>query len=223
MTSSQAARQVRMLLTLLMESEIAIAMNPVIEDHLGIRTRVTWSSARPATGLFSSLGFATVDEYCAFIDGQEYSAILYDGALVQISYDFVARDLVGHRLCYYPCPFDMDEELLLTDPVADTVMLYRDASSVQPYLRSPCRFDYDESNATSGHPSVHMHLIKPYCRWPVTRPLSIGDFIRFVFRNFYPNLWAVHPFLREWSQQRIANRTILPEEEAELHVACGHV
>lgn len=221
MTSKQLANQIRNLLRMLLESEVAIAANSVAEERARHRTRVTWRSPAKATGLLSASVFATVSEYCDLLDTQAYSAVLYDGALLQISYDFIGHLLVGHRLCFYPCPFEVDSQLLRSDPMGDVIAMYRESSETKRYLRSPCRFDFDNQNQGSGHPSVHLHFNKADCRWPVTRPLSIGEFLAFVFRHFYPSLWAVQPFLRQWPRERAGNRMTTATEEADLHVACG--
>jgi len=167
--------------------------------------------------------FATVAEYSDFVEGALYSAVLYDGALLQVSYDFTGADLVGHRLCYYPCPFDMDQELIRSEPIGDVIAYYRQSRDVMVNLRSPCRFDYDTANAATGHAAVHLHLISAECRWPVSHPVSIGDFVRFVFRRFYPKMWAAHEFLRMWPLGGPRGRTIAMEEESELHVSCGRL
>jgi hypothetical protein len=150
-----------------------------------------------------------------------YSAVLFDGAILQISYDFERHGVVGHRLCYYPCPFDIDEDLLREEPLVDVIDLHRNSLQSQTHLRSPCRFDYDENNLSATHPTVHLHIIRAHCRWPVTHPINLGEFINFVFRHFYPQIWAVHSFLRNWPSERVGRRTIGPAEEIEMHVACG--
>jgi hypothetical protein len=222
MTSRQLAAQIRNLLIALIDSEIATTINPVVDRKLGPLTRITW---RPPHGLdrprLISSVFATVAEYRRLIDEQSFSAVLYDGAIVQLSYDFVGDSLVGHRLCYYPCPFDLDLDLFPSEPIGDIIAFYSESKDISVNLRSPLRFDYDEANAKMGHPSVHMHVIKPDCRWPVTHPLSVGDFVRFVFRHFYPALWSAHNFLRKWSQGDPRDRVITPEDETELYIACG--
>lgn len=138
-----------------------------------------------------------------------------------MSHDFIGSSLVGHRLCYYPCPFDIDTELLRSEPIGDVIAFYSESKDTRINLRSPCLFDYDEQNAKAGHASVHLHLIKPECRWLVSHPVSVGDFTRFIFRQFYPNMWASHDFLREWPLGDSRTRTIAPHEEGELHIACG--
>ncbi len=222
MTTPKAlANQVRNLLNLLLDSEIAIIINPVVEQHFDHRTRVTWPWQTSTVGLLSSSAFATVTEYRNFVDAQMYSAILFDGAIVQISYDFSGNNLIGHRLCYYPCPFDMDPGLIRIEPLGDLIDMYKENRETTTNLRSPCRFDYDEENAESDHPTVHMHIIRANCRWPVSGPLSVGHFIRFIFRHFYPDIWNVHPFLRKWPQERAGRRMIGRSDELDLHVTCG--
>lgn len=221
MTPKALANQLRNLLSLLLESEIAIVTNPVVEERADHRTRITWRSSLPSIGLISSSTFATVAEYHDFINAQMYSAVLYDGAIVQISYDFSGSDLVGHRLCYYPCPFDMDPELVRSEPLGDLIDMYRENRESETNLRSPCRFDYDEQNIETDHPAVHMHIIKASCRWAVSGPLSVGHFVRFIFRQFYPHIWAFQPFLQRWPQERAGRRIIAQPEEQNLHVTCG--
>jgi hypothetical protein len=220
MTPKALARQLRNLLDLLLESEIALAINPIIE-YPGLRSRITWAAPLVSPGAMSASTFATVDEYRSFLSSQMYSAVLYDGALIQISYDFEGIDLVGHRLCYYPCPFDVDSDLLRTEPFADVIDIYQSSADSRINLRSPCRFDYDEQNFESSHPAVHMHFIAPNCRWAVSRPLSPGDFIRFVFRHFYPEVWAAQPFLQRWPRWRSDPTTLARADETELHINCG--
>lgn len=220
MTSNQVRTEIQNLLELFIESDVAVAINPVVQQNLSHRiTRVTWRSPTPIDGVTPIGEFATITEYCIYLEAQAYSAVLYDGAILQLSYDFRGNELVGHRLCYYPCPFDVDKELLRSEPLADVIALYRGRDNSLVRLRSPLRFDYDPRNITDGHPVIHLHLLCGYCRWAVVAPLSLGHFIRFIFRHFYPNLWAVHEFLREWPQQ-LGNRTITVDEERMLHVGC---
>jgi hypothetical protein len=221
MTTPKAiATQLRNLMNLLLNSEIALAINPIVE-YGSLRKRVTWHAPLSLAGTMSSSTFATIDEYRNFLSDQMYSAVLLDGALIQMSYDFEGVEVVGHRLCYYPCPFDVDSDLLRTDPFADVIDIYQSSTAARINLRSPCRFDYDEANSGPNHPAVHMHIIAPNCRWAVSRPLSPGDFIRFVFRHFYPKIWAVQPFLQQWPRWRVGRTTLAGVDEAELHVSCG--
>ncbi|MGH9715601.1 MAG: DUF2290 domain-containing protein [Candidatus Acidiferrales bacterium] len=220
-TPRVVATELENFLTLLIGSGIALIINRVIQVRVGrATTRITWSSPDAVNGALMRERFATVDEYCAYLNSQLYSAVLYDGALLQMSYDLQGDDLVGHRLCYYPCPFDMDPELLQTEPIGDVVDIYRESSSSSINLRSPCRFDYDPASPEGTDPIVHMHVIRSHCRWPVTAPLSLGHFIKFVFRHFYPEMWTVHPFLRDWPRNGAARRMITADDEELLHISC---
>ncbi len=219
MTPKHIAGEIRTLTSLLLYAEIAIVTNPVVQQQSGRWSRVTWRSPELGSALATVGPFATVDEYTAHLDNGAYTAVLYDGALLQISYDFAGNDLVGHRLCYYPCPFNVEKELLLSEPIADVIAAYRDAGYEYLRLRSPLRFDFDTKNSSQGHPTVHLHVLSGHCRVPIVAPLSPGNFIRFIFLHFYPELWAAQNFLREWPQ-RLGSRTITSLEELGLHLSC---
>lgn len=220
MKSSKVRTEIHNLLDLLLRSEIALYTNPVVaQTSKGGLTRVTWANTRSVPGKLFRGRFATVDDYSGWLESGAYSTILFDGAVVQFSYDFVGDRLVGHRLAYYPCPFDVDEELLRTEPLLDVIELYRNHSESSIRLRSPLRFDYDPQNGSDDHPTAHLTLLSPHCRWPIVAPLSPGHFVRFLFRHFYPSFWTAFKFIREWPQQ-LGERTITTEQEGMLHVAC---
>ena len=155
-----------------------------------------------------------------WIEAQAYSAVLLDGALLQISFDFVGTDLVGHRLVYFPSPFNYDSALLRDLPILDVVDLYMNSRDELPRLVSPLRFEYDPAGAGPGHPACHLTTISSQCRWAISTPLSPGHFIRFIFQHFYRELYLSHRFLREWPQ-RASNRSITEEEEMRLHISIG--
>lgn len=220
MTPSKLIIELKNLLSLLLEAEIALHINPVIQQRRAKHVlRVTWGGLDNHSGEVFRGEFATITDYCTWLEKQAYSALLYDGSVLQFSYDFDANGLKGHRLAYHPCPFDVDQELLKIDPVLDVIELYRNQDDSGVRLRSPLRFDYDRANAAEGHPATHLTLVWSHCRWAVIAPLSPGHFIRFVFRHFYPHLWMVHDFIREWPQKSVP-RTITNEERGMLHVAC---
>lgn len=147
LNSARVATQIRNLLGLLIEADLAATINPVIEQQMGLITRITWRSPRPASHPLGSTIFATVEEYRCLVEGQVYSAVLYDGALIQMSHDVAGSSLVGHRLCYYPCPFDIDADLLRSEPIGDVIAFYSESKDTRINLRSPCRFDYAGINS----------------------------------------------------------------------------
>jgi len=139
----------------------------------------------------------------------------------------------------YPCPVVLelpDHELEL--PLSDLVDLeiasdfegdlnginfqeFDSATRLEPHLRlrSPIRFDYDPRRAGADHPASHVTLAGDECRCPVFGPLSIGHFVRFIFRYFYSIVWQRHSFIREWPL-RFGNRYVSVTDERELFVEC---
>lgn len=222
MKPSSLRTELQNLLDLLIEFDVAIYANPVVKrDHRGGMTRVTWrSSAGTASGELFRGDFATLDGYHDWFRVEAYSAVLYDGAILQMSYDFEGDQFTGHRLAYYPCPFDIDQELLRTSPMLDVIELYRENGMSSVRLRSPLRFDCDMASQAEDHPAVHLTLLSSDCRWALVAPLSPGHFVRFLFKHFYPHLWTTLRFVREWPQN-LGERTITSEEENILHIACS--
>jgi hypothetical protein len=192
--------------------------------------------------------FATAAEYRMLLEARQYNCLLSDGAYFQMSYEFRHNDLKKHRLCYYPCPVRLSlADLPFTYSVGDLVddqmihvlealewLGYTGDSSLtddheEPeqdseelpklQLRSPIRFDFDPDAQTPGHPASHVHVSNGGCRIPVYAPLSLGHFVRFIFRHFYPAAWQEHEFLRSWPLGT-QGRTIIEPEEAELFFEC---
>lgn len=220
MRSSKVRTDIQNLLDLLLESDVAVYTNSVVKQHgREGSTRVTWANTKSLPGSLFRGDFATVDDYRGWLAAGAYSAILFDGAVLQFSYDFTGDHLIGHRLGYYPCPFDVDQDLLRTEPMLDVIELYESHSPSSIRLRSPLRFDYDLQSGSDEHPTAHLTLLSSHCRWPVVAPLSPGHFVRFLFKHFYPSLWKALRFLRDWPQQ-LGERTITAEQEQILHIAC---
>jgi len=215
-TTRHVRNHIQNLIDLLISSKIAITANPAVIVSHDTAMRVTW----PMKSTLSSvlIPFGTIKEYMRILEARAYSAVLFDGALLQISYDIVHNRIMGHRLCYYPCPFDIDRDLLLEEPILDIVEAYASSESTDVRLRSPIRFDFSRREGAT-YASSHVHLLWSHCRCPVFAPLSLGHFVRFVFSNFYPDLWCRHSFLQEWPQEP-TRRTISPDQECSLHFTC---
>lgn len=219
LTPSRLKTEIRNLLDLLLQQGIAVFINPPLERRSddGV-TRITWTGAERASGDLFRISSPTVQEYREWVSCAGYSAMLYDGSLLQLSFDFNGVEVCGHRLVYLPCPFDLDLDLLRSEPALEVV----DAcgSSLNDVrLRSSIRFDFDPVTHRSGHPLTHVSLLWDHCRWAVSHPLSVGHFIRFVFRHFYPEVWHSHEFVRQWPQERVAKGDLRVDEASLLHVA----
>lgn len=221
MRPSKLRREIQNLLDLLLIHDVVIYANPVVKKiERGGLTRVSWSAPRKATlGELFRGEFATLDDYHSWLKSEAYSAVLYDGAILQMSYDFEGDQLTGHRLVYYPCPFDVDEDLLRSEPMSDVIDLYRENESSTVRLRSPLRFDCDIENQSEDHPGSHLTFLSSDCRLALVAPISPGHFVRFLFKHFYPTLWSSLEFIRDWPQ-RLGERTITAEQKGSLHVSC---
>ncbi len=218
LTSNDTCNDLRNLNDLLARAELTIQTNHIVIRHLGSTQRVSWKNKCDTT--MTSLEYGSISEYVSYVECHQFNTILNDGSLLQMSYDFKRDTLKGYRLCYYPCPFDLDKELLIKEPLLELVNLYAESGSSSIRLRSPIRFDYAIDSANEGHSAAHVHINHKECRVPVVSPLSVGHFIDFVFRNFYPETWQLNQFLREWKRD-LGIRCILPTEESSLHIACS--
>ena len=81
-------------------------------------------------------------------------------------------------------------------------------------LASVIRFDFDPLRATKNelprtrfHPDSHVTLNSTLCRIPCAAPLRLGNFVEFVFKHFYPDVWDSHKYLRELSREGL-DRTV---------------
>lgn len=170
--------------------------------------------------------FGTIDEYMYLLTNEQYTFLLFDGSLVQLVYYFRNRRVVQHHLGFYSPPVSVQQEELdlylehgltldelLSDKIAsDRFVLYL-------RLKSPIRFDFDAENNRENHPASHLHLSQNHCRIAVFAPLSIGHFVRFIFRHFYPDYWKEYEFIRRWPCTT-HSATIMPEHKKHLHIDC---
>lgn len=177
-------------------------------------------------GVSESVEFASVEEYMQFLENRQYVFILFDGSLVQLVYQFRGKRIVGHHLGYFPSPVPIQPEelreyfaygLTLTDLVNDK--LQQDTFRSNLRLRSPIRFDFDIEDNREDHPASHLHISQSDCRIAVVAPLSIGHFLCFLFRHFYPEHWREHECIRRWPHTKL-DRTIMPEQTRHLHLSC---
>lgn len=213
--SSRVVRsEVDALLSYLIESEIALHANPV-SDRSG---RISWYPFSEGEFL-EERDDTSLLQYRGWLEVGAYSAVLFDGSLLQITYDFGAGDLVAHRLVYIPCPFDLDTDLLQREPHVDVFDLYAAGSANDVRLRGTIRFDFDAARAGVDHPAAHLTFNSPGCRIACAAPLRLGHFIEFVFCNFYPDLWRAHDYLGTFSRVPWGPTTVTDAEARRLHMA----
>jgi hypothetical protein len=205
--------QVRNTLDYLVEAELALYANVVSLEH----TRVSWHAPARGGAFLDNYEHPSIDQYVVWLTAGEYSAVLFDGSLLQITYDVEGGVVIGHRLGYFPCPYEMDRSLLEAgEALADVVDMYRDSDAV---LRSPIRFDFDPGASGLGHPSSHMTLNSVSCRVACVAPLHVLRFLDFVFSHFYPELRAAHePFFGSATWQHIGPVSLHDRDRQRVHI-----
>jgi hypothetical protein len=203
MTPIRIPNDIRNLLSWLMKMSVAQFTQPYRELRSRGRLRICAEGTIAAQAALKAHPFGSVAEYRGFVESEAYSALLSDGSLLHLSYDFQDSVLVGHRLLYYPCPFIIDAEMA-EEPILDVLEFCWNNLELFR-LRSAVRFDFDLQRAAVNHPASHVHFQHEECRLPVVAPLSVGRFVEFVFRNFYPHWWSEHEFLRNFRQPSVVN------------------
>lgn len=162
-----------------------------------------------------------IELYRYWVQNGHYSAVLLDGSLLQISYDFHGSDVVGHRLAYIPCPVTLDRAELRDEDILEAVDLQLDVLGVSAVaLGSALRFDYDPGNAKPGHPASHMTLNSPACRIACIEAMHLGRFLDLVFRHFYAPYWSANrAFFDASSSRGIGGRVLSEDDENSPHIS----
>jgi hypothetical protein len=231
-TPAQVRGELARLVQVLLENGALAANTSVITRVGGNEELVSWTGS--GYSVLAPDQLPRIAEYRLFVATKQYTSVLSDGSLLQLSYRFRRGQIVWHRLSYHPCPvlFDPAEiqpeddlielvDMLLEDEVINELSAHPLAphTHCRLRLRSPIRFDFDSGRAASGHPAVHFTVNSHHCRVPVFAPMSVGQFVGFVFKNFYPGEWAAHKAIRDWPVS-FQNLTITGVEQREIHVAC---
>ncbi|WP_435248158.1 DUF2290 domain-containing protein [Vibrio sp. nBUS_14] len=162
--------------------------------------------------------FSSISEYCSLVENRQYSMLLSDGSLFQISYTLDRSTIVKHRLCWYPCPVLVDSSDLDGNDITDIILEKMTKGDIESFRsRSPLRFDYAPNQATEEHPTVHMHLSEETCRIPVKSPLCLREFVTFIVMNFYDVLVqdaSLYRDLRTWG----SIDTLTQGQKSRLHI-----
>ncbi|MCH7336185.1 DUF2290 domain-containing protein [Acinetobacter sp. NIPH 2699] len=178
--------------------------NTVVKQNGEGRSLITWKEEGAA---LKQNEFSTLSEYLTLLKCSQYTMVLYDGSILQISYKIKRNEIIGHRLGWFPSPInlvnvqDIDEIVFKIHESLNTnsSLLEEYLTDPEPsypinldsfYQRSSIRFDYDmmPSDRKDKHPDVHLHISIEDCRIPVKGPLCLRKFMAFIVENFYPHL-----------------------------------
>ena len=138
MSSRVVRAEVAELLSYLVSERLALFANPVVDDQ----GHVAWPVRGDGPRFLQNRGTPSINDYRWWLENGLYSAILADGALLQVSYDFAGIRLVAHRLAYIPCPFEVDRDLIATEPLVDVFDLYAAGPAMSVIPRTAIRFDF---------------------------------------------------------------------------------
>lgn len=180
------------------------------------RTVLSWSGGAQMSYLFGE--YSTIDHYRAILDLRDFCLCFSDGGLVQIRYEIQDRVIVGHRLCYFPCPFSFTSEDSEGIALSEVPLLFSaEELRMRIRLASPIRFDFDAELVDSRHAYSHVSINKESCRLPAYGPVSLGHFLRFIVRYFYETEFRS---LSEWEElkPKFYRRTLPHPSPHELHL-----
>lgn len=169
-------------------------------------SRVSWDSNQQI--VLKDNEFSSLSEYLTLLSSSQYTLVLTDGSLIQISYTFRRNEIVGHRLCWYPSPIDISGVTEVDEIIDKTQLILKEGGDAleehitspdEPkypvnvkglYNKSPLRFDFSimSDGEKDAHPDVHLHISVENCRIPVKTPLCIRMFMKFILENFYSEL-----------------------------------
>lgn len=128
--------------------------------------------------------------YWKHIADSNYSFKLKDGSLIQCYYIIESNKIIKQTFTFYDSPYleNMDE---------NNVNEYEaEIKECPQYMR----FDYDPGNKVDViHPAGHFTIgSNKNCRIPVSAPLTIISFIKFIIKNFYHEHWqSLHDYLKK--------------------------
>lgn len=175
----------------LLEADLALdARQHVVQALPAKRKSIIWT--RNGQESFMTDIPARLRDYLSLLGSLDYSYIMHDGAIIQIAFTYSGNKIERHRLAYHPCPFRLDKQDLdnFDGGLLELIeMSYLDRLEETLFLRSPIRFDYAPDAQGQLHPASHLTVNDPSCRIPAKSPLSFDTFVKFIFENFYIDIW----------------------------------
>ena len=135
----------------LWNAELLLRSASIAQSPLG----VTWHPLDPSVDFLEIRGHVTPEQYLKWVNAGHYTCLLFDGSLLQMTYDFDGNAVIKHRLAYVPCPWKLEVELLDDGFSLEEVLELAPDTNV--LMRSSVRFDLDIAALCR----FHRHSTKP--------------------------------------------------------------
>jgi len=178
----------RLILAAWEEAWLSDATEPVVRSAGKGELMVTWDTSIP----IMQVDVEPLATYRNFLEKRQYTMLLADYALVQISGQFSGNELVKQRMVYLPCPYptlvDEIETAGRAMPLLDALEDLDPAEVTEHvHLVSPLRFDFDPKEEAEDHHASHLTVNSARCRVPVNGRLPLRRFVELLVRQYYPN------------------------------------
>lgn len=220
-------RQINKILTFLSENGISISQN---FTSCNVKTHtITWDNFQNLTFTLKDLSYEDIYKTCK--ERGDYNFLLIDKAFIQMKYDFDNRgnSIIGHVLGYYPNVLEKLEKEINEEYQEE---LQNDSKGITDNDNSlfkrilerkvtpfPIRFDYSQTHNEIIHPKVHLTLGNYLdCRIPVARPIMPYQFVSFILRNFYFDLFQKFNISSELINDIRFNEEITEKEKELFHI-----
>lgn len=188
----EVLRETQDIFKYLVENEITFIPNTIVVTG----NRLSWDRDTEGTKFLIERGVETPRSYLHWLATSSYSAVLNDGSLLQVAYEFEGGEPIYHRLAYIPSPLLVDFKQEPPIFPLDEYMSLLVEDGMTLLMRSPIRFDFDKKNASASHPNSHLTFNSQHCRIGCVSPLRVSRFIYFIFKNFYPDIFKDHTYLQ---------------------------
>lgn len=178
-------QSLQMLVEKLVEKGLLFETREIHSSRRGRELTIEVGETGPLS-LLNSVPENSTRHYLEIIKEGKFSWMLFDASLVQIWYRIRGGEVVSHRFCYIPAPFEVD--LRSGSGASDLDEIIEGGSSADPLdqsRRTILRFECDPSAQAANHPVTHLHLNSNNCRIPMRSAITVREFVNFLVRFFY--------------------------------------
>lgn len=219
--------------------ELIWAFNHHRTKRMGDGTSRVWWRGSEDTGNFQDWDGNKVEigEYRDALERKDYSFLLNDGGIVQILLDYEGKSVLKYRYAYLPCPISLASggEIGLYAEGEKGDSLKRSLSSMDGsdfrdslVIVAPLRFEWERDQDLEDEPKSHVHLGVSEGRVAVSHPVSVWNFLHFVFKNFYPDEFKKFKDSHKFTRNKIpgipkAEESCIREHEREhAHISVSN-